>query len=280
MILGAHSATFVKEWGENIIPYINKIVEIGYKSVEVSLLGHDDKSAEKIGQLSNDLGVEITCTTGLSSDQDITSKDKEICKRGINALKNSLLLTKKMNSSLLSGVIFGPWGISKKPGDNKKEKLINSSESIKLICKELEDLKINLGIEPLNRYETDILNTTEEGLELCEKIDHPKVGLLLDTYHMNIEQKDICKTIILAKDKIYHFHIAENDRGIPGTGSLNWDKIFQTLKLINYNKHVTLEMFIQAFVSTSKDLFTWRNIEKSPEIAIKESFNYLQKFFN
>ena len=124
MKLGVHSATFVKRWGENIIPYIYKIIETGYKSVEVSLLGHNEQTAEEIGQLSKDLNIEITCTTGLSTDQDITSNDNEVCQRGIEALKNAVLLTKKMNSSLLSGVVFGPWGISKKPGDNKKEKLI------------------------------------------------------------------------------------------------------------------------------------------------------------
>tara|TARA_Y100000780_G_scaffold79223_1_gene71758 strand:- start:17 stop:457 length:441 start_codon:yes stop_codon:yes gene_type:complete len=144
----------------------------------------------------------------------------------------------------------------------------------------LTEQNIKLGIEPLNRYETDFINTVDEGLKLCELIDHPNVGLLLDVYHMNIEEKNICQSIEKAKDKLFHFQVAENDRGIPGTGSINWLEIFNTLKKINYNKNVSLEMFIQANVETSKDLFTWRNIENDPYDAIVRSFVFLNEHLN
>jgi D-psicose/D-tagatose/L-ribulose 3-epimerase len=144
----------------------------------------------------------------------------------------------------------------------------------------LVEKNVKLGIEPLNRYETDFINTVDEGLKLCELIDHPNVGLLLDSYHMNIEEKNVCQSIEKAKDKLFHFQVAENDRGVPGTGSINWTAIFSTLKKINYNKNVTLEMFIQANVDTSKDLFTWRNIENDPYDAIVRSFNFLSEHLN
>ena len=95
---------------------------------------------------------------------------------------------------------------------------------------------------------------------------------------MNIEEKDIAKSIIKAKNKLFHFHVAENDRGIPGTGSINWVKIFNALKEINYKEYVTLEMFIQANQNTSKDLFTWRNIEEDVFNAISKSYEFLNKY--
>ena len=165
-------------------------------------------------------------------------------------------------------------------GREKEEKFQNSATSIKKISSLLTEKNIKLGIEPLNRYESDFINTVDEGLRLCELIDHPNVGLLLDVYHMNIEEKNMCQSIEKAKDKLFHFQVAENDRGIPGTGSINWVEIFNTLKKINYNKSVSLEMFIQANVDTSKDLFTWRNIEADPYDAILRSFNFLNKHLN
>ena len=280
MIIGVHSATFVKNWQEDITPYIHKCKEAGFKSVEVSLLGQTPESAKKISNLADDLNISLTCTTGLTKDEDISSSDPNIQKNGVEALKKAINMTSIMSSDLLTGVVHSAWGVSNTLGEGKEDKYINSSNSIKKISSLLVEKNVKLGIEPLNRYETDFINTVDEGLKLCELIDHPNVGLLLDSYHMNIEEKNVCQSIEKAKDKLFHFQVAENDRGVPGTGSINWTAIFSTLKKINYNKNVTLEMFIQANVDTSKDLFTWRNIENDPYDAIVRSFNFLSEHLN
>ena len=280
MILGVHSATFVKNWQEDITPYILKCKEAGFKSVEISLLGQTPESAKEISNLASDLNISLTCTTGLSKEEDISSNDSNIRKNGEEALKRAINMTSIMNSHLLTGVVHSAWGISNTLGKDKEDKFTNSSTSIKKISSLLTEQNIRLGIEPLNRYETDFINTVDEGLKLCELIDHPNVGLLLDVYHMNIEEKNICQSIEKAKDKLFHLQVAENDRGIPGTGSINWLEIFNTLKKINYNKNVSLEMFIQANVDTSKDLFTWRNIENDPYDAIVRSFVFLNEHLN
>jgi len=278
MKIGVHSASFVKDWSEDITPYIIQCKEAGYNCVEVSLLGQTYKNAEKIYHLAKELNIIITCTTGLAQDEDISSDNSEVRMNGIKALKKAIEITSIMGSSILTGVIHCAWGISKSKGKNKQDKYKYSSDSIKETTSILENKKIKLGIEPLNRYETDFINTVDEGLKLCSLINHPNVGLLLDVYHMNIEEKDISKSIIKAKNKLFHFHVAENDRGIPGTGSIKWEKIFNALKEINYDEYVTLEMFIQANQNTSKDLFTWRNIEEDVFNAISKSFEFLNKY--
>ncbi len=280
MILGVHSATFVKNWHEDVMPYIRMCKEAGYKSIEVSLLGQTPYSAKEISNLANDLNISLTCTTGLSKEEDISSSDPHVQKNGVDALKRAIDMTSIMEANLLTGVVHAAWGISNTLGKEKQDKFKNSSNSIKKISSLLTEKNIKLGIEPLNRYESDFINTVDEGLRLCELIDHPNVGLLLDTYHMNIEEKDMCQSIEKAKDKLFHFQVAENDRGVPGSGSINWPEIFSTLKKINYKGHVSLEMFIQANEDTSKDLFTWRNIEADPYEAIVRSFNFLNEHLN
>ena len=279
MKLGVHSATFVEDWSEDIRPYIKKCHEAGYKSIEVSLLGQDKMKAREIGFLASELNVEITCTTGLSVNEDITSFDNKIRLNGEKKLVEAIELTSLMNSSMLSGVVHCAWGISNEKGASKDIKFENSANSLTKITNALEVNNIKLGIEPLNRYETDFINTVDEGLHLCSLINHSNVGLLLDVYHMNIEEKNICSSIKRAKNKLFHFHVAENDRGIPGSGTLDFDSIFETLKEINYSENVTLEMFIQANKQTSKDLFTWRDIEVDPYKAIKDSHLFLHKYF-
>ena len=277
MILGVHSATFVKNWHEDITPYIHKCKKAGYKSVEVSLLGQTPSSAKEIAKLANDLNISLTCTTGLSKDEDISSSDLLVQQNGVEALKRAIDMTSIMQANLLTGVVHAAWGISNSMGKDKEAKFTNSAQSIKKISSLLIEKDIKLGIEPLNRYESDFINTVDEGIRLCNLINHPNVGLLLDAYHMNIEEKDMCKSIEKARDKLFHFQVAENDRGVPGTGSLNWSEIFNTLKKINYKGHISLEMFIQANVDTRKDLFTWRNIEEDAYDAILRSFNFLRE---
>jgi|TARA_B110000196_G_scaffold58226_1_gene48315 D-psicose/D-tagatose/L-ribulose 3-epimerase len=280
MIIGVHSATFVKNWHEDVMPYIRMCKEAGYKSVEVSLLGQTPYSAKEISKLASDLDISLTCTTGLSKEEDISCSDSHVQKNGVEALKRAIDMTSIMEANLLTGVVHAAWGISNTMGKEKEDKFKNSSQSIKKISSLLTEKNIKLGIEPLNRYESDFINTVDEGIRLCELIDHPNVGLLLDAYHMNIEEKNMCQSIEMAKDKLFHFQVAENDRGVPGTGSINWVDVFNTLKRINYEGYVSLEMFIQANVDTSKDLFTWRNIEADPYDAIVRSFNFLNKHLN
>ena len=278
MILGVHSATFVKNWHEDITPYIHKCKQAGYKCVEVSLLGQTPSSAKEISKLANDLNISLTCTTGLSKNEDISSSDPVVQKNGVEALKRAIDMTSIMEANLLTGVVHAAWGVSNSLGKGKEEKFKNSSNSIKKISSLLIEKNIKLGIEPLNRYESDFINTVDEGIRLCELIDHPNVGLLLDAYHMNIEEKNMCQSIEKARDKLFHFQVAENDRGVPGSGSINWSEIIDTLKKINYKGCISLEMFIQANVDTSKDLFTWRNIEDDPYDAIVRSFNFLSEY--
>ncbi len=277
MILGVHSATFVKNWHEDITPYIHKCKQAGYKCVEVSLLGQTPASAKEISKLANDLNISLTCTTGLSKNEDISSSDPVVQKNGVEALKRAIDMTSIMEANLLTGVVHAAWGVSNSLGKGKEDKFKNSSNSIKKISSLLIEKNIKLGIEPLNRYESDFINTVDEGIRLCELIDHPNVGLLLDAYHMNIEEKNICQSIEKARDKLFHFQVAENDRGVPGSGSINWSEIIDTLKKINYKGCISLEMFIQANVDTSKDLFTWRNVEDDPYDAIVRSFNFLSE---
>ena len=204
MILGVHSATFVKNWHEDITPYIHKCKQAGYKCVEVSLLGQTPSSAKEISKLANDLNISLTCTTGLSKNEDISSSDPVVQKNGVKALKRAIDMTSIMEANLLTGVVHAAWGVSNSLGKGKEDKFKNSSNSIKKISSLVIEKNIKLGIEPLNRYQSDFINTVDEGIRLCELSDHPNVGLLLDAYHMNIEEKNMCQSIEKARDKLFH----------------------------------------------------------------------------
>jgi D-psicose/D-tagatose/L-ribulose 3-epimerase len=133
-----------------------------------------------------------------------------------------------------------------------------------------------LAIEPLNRYETDMINTVEQGLELCAAVDAENVGLLLDTYHMNIEEKSMGDAIRTAAGRLFHFHACENDRGTPGTGHIPWADAFEALSDIGYTGHVVIESFTPAVTEIARAVSLWRPLDASGDELAAAGLRFLE----
>jgi D-psicose/D-tagatose/L-ribulose 3-epimerase len=118
-----------------------------------------------------------------------------------------------------------------------------------------------LALEPLNRYETDLVNTAEQGLELCDEIGAGNVGLLLDTYHLNIEEKSVGDALRLAGERLIHVHACENDRGTPGTGHVPWGEVFGALRDIGYDRQVVIESFTPLVTEIARAVSLWRPLD-------------------
>lgn len=275
MKYGIHLALWMSRWPENIDQHIQTAAEIGFDGVEISLLGMDSEKIRHLRQLTASLGLEVTCTTGLSESDDLASDDLVIRKNGLDYLKWAIETTAGLGSKLLSGVLYAPWGHFV-PGQ-KSERLNQSAESLRSVENYLIDNDVTLGLEAINRFETDLLNTASEACRLADIIDSPKVGVLLDAFHMNMEEKDLCKALIKTGSRLVHFHCVENDRGVPGSGHTPWNDIFDGLKTIDYDKWLTMEMFVKADAEVSPDLNIWRNIESDPTEAARRGLQFLKE---
>ena len=137
--------------------------------------------------------------------------------------------------TLYHGLIYATAGVFTGKGPTKEE-FEYAVTGLKEVANYAKKYGISLCLEPANRYETYMINLVSDSLKMLAAIDEPNVGLLLDSYHMNIEEKDMYKSIVSAKGRIFHFHVNENDRGIPGTGHIPWDDVFGALKDIDYNR--------------------------------------------
>ena len=271
---GVHIALWMKTWQDDVVPYIEEAAHLGFDGVELSLLGMTDENITRIRKCLDDTGLELTCTTGLSMEQDITSDNSDVRQAGIEYLENAIRTVSALGSPLLSGVIFAPWG--KRLMEDREARWGRSVEALKAVAPLANEHGVTLGIEAINRFETDLINTTAQAVQLANDVDESNVGILLDSFHMNMEEKDIVSALHLAKDKLVHFHCVENDRGVPGSGHAPWETFFKGLKAIDYNDWLTLEMFILANESVSPDLGIWRDIERDPTQAAKEGLAFLK----
>lgn len=277
MKLGVHAGLWMAKWTDEISPILKIIADIGFDGVEISLLGMDQYKAKSLNRIIKDFKLEVTCSDGLSVHTDITSHDPSIVSKGEEHLKWGIETASLLGSNYLAGVVYAPWGVF-----DVKNKIIRterSANALSKLDKILIQHDVNLGIEAINRFETDLINTADEAKSLAEASNSKNIGVLLDTFHLNIEEKNIKSTIIKTGDYLKHFHISDNDRGVPGSGHIPWNDVRDGLKAINYNNWIVAEMFVIAGNPASSDLNIWRNIEDEPDATAKQSLKFMREFF-
>jgi len=277
MKYGVHAGLWMAQWTDEITPILKTVADLGYDGVEVSLLGMSDEKAAALGKSVREFGLEVTCSDGLSIEKDITSADEAVREAGIEYLKWAIRTTSLIGSRGLAGVLYAPWGVYDPA--NKAIRAERSAAAFAAVEKELEACDVTLGIEAINRFETDLVNTSAEAVAMANASGSKRVGVLLDTFHLNIEEKDIESAITSAADKLVHFHVSDNDRGVPGSGHVPWDTVKNALNKIEYDSWIVAEMFVIAGNPASKDLNIWRNIEPEATKAAEQALTFMRGHF-
>ena len=136
---------------------------------------------------------------------------------------------------------------------------------------------VKLAVEPLNRFETSLFNTVEQTMALIEAVDHPALGLLLDTFHMNIEERDPGAAIRLASDRLFHFHACGNDRGAPGGDAIDWGGVRDALGDVDYRGAVTIESFTSANQTIATAASIWRPLAPSQDAIATDGLTFLRE---
>lgn len=151
--------------------------------------------------------------------------------------------------------------------------------NLKEICRYAEDKGVYVAVEPLNRFETDFLNVCSDALRLIRDVESQMLKVHLDTFHMNIEEKSLSMAILEAGDNLYHVHSSENDRGAPGTGTVDWKGVRDALKKINYSRYIVIESFTPDVEIIAKAASIWRETEKSNVELAQKGLRFLKGLF-
>jgi D-psicose/D-tagatose/L-ribulose 3-epimerase len=168
--------------------------------------------------------------------------------------------------------------LAKYPSAATKENRTNSVKAMQRLADYTADKGINIDLEVVNRYESNIMNTGMEGLDFLDEVNRPNAFLHLDTYHMNIEEDGMQKSVIAAGDRLGYVHIGESHRGYLGSGNVDFDSFFKALKQINYKGPITFESFSSAVVdpSLSNTLCVWRNLWSDSDDLAKKSLDFMK----
>lgn len=274
MKYGIYFAYWEKEWKADLIPYIRKVRNLGFDVLEISCASLVHASREDLTllkQAAADNGVILTAGYGPGPAENLASPDPAIVSNAIAFYTDILQKLEYLEIHTIGGGIYSYWPVDytqplDKPGDWAR-----SVANVRKMGKIAADCGVRYCLEVLNRFEGYLLNTAEEAKQFVEEVGLPSVMIMLDTFHMNIEEDNMADAIRLAGDKLGHFHAGENNRRVPGKGGLNWAAVGSALREIGYTGAVVMEPFVLQGGTVGRDIRIWRDLSHGADTARLDS---------
>jgi D-psicose/D-tagatose/L-ribulose 3-epimerase len=276
MKFGVNTFIWSAQYDQRVKALLPSIKEHGFDGVEVPLFRPTEFPAADIRKATGANGLEVTICSVLVQGLSLISDDKEVRSKTCQHLKDVVAAAAEAGGELIAGPLYSPVGYL--PGRRRTKDEWNwAVEAYQELGPVLAEHGVTIAVEPLNRFETYFLNTATDAKALCDQIGHPNVGVLFDTFHANIEEKDISAGYRTVGKHLKHVHTCENDRGIPGSGHVEWDSVFQALRDLKYDGWLTIESFGFALGDLSSAAAIWRDIERTPESIAFEGIRFLKQ---
>jgi D-psicose/D-tagatose/L-ribulose 3-epimerase len=272
--------TFLFTW-----PFTNKSARLfprfkqwGFESVEIPVADFGDIDPIYIkDKLAEQKLVCGSVTPCLGPDKDLRGTPSQQ-RAGLDFMKKVLDLMVLMDSPTLIGVVYSTVGRADVvPRKEYRQQWRTVVRNLKELSRYAEERGRTIAFEPLNRFETDFINTCDQGLQMISDVDNPALKLHLDTFHMNIEEKDSAAAIRKAGEHLGHFHACGCDRGTPGSDHIDWKSIAKALKDIDYQGDVVIESFTSDVTIIARAASIWRKIEPTREEIAYKGIKFLKQ---
>jgi len=262
--VGIYYAYWTKDWDADFVPYARKVKALGFDVLEVNagtIASMNRGQRESLKAAAVDAGISLSCCIGLAPDADLASADASVRRNGTRILGDIADAMADCGIDRLGGIIYSCWPAKLEGrGVSKAQALDWSAASMREAIKKAEDLDLTFNVEVVNRFEQFIMNTAREGVDYVASVGSPNLKVLLDTFHMNIEENSIPEAIETAGSHLGHLHLGENNRRPPGTGLLPWNDIFSALKRSKFDGWLVMEPFLHPGGEVGRDISVFREI--------------------
>lgn len=276
MKFGVNTFIWSAMFGANEIKLLPTIREKGFDGVEVPMFGADKIHPSTIRKAVEANQLECNFCSVFPRPFSLISDLPEVRQQTRTHLSDCVKAAAEAGSKLIAGPLYSPVGLL--PGRRRTpDEWRWAIDGYQQIGDTLASYGVTIAIEPLNRFETYFLNTAADAVRLCEEINHPNVGILFDTFHANIEEKDIATALRSTGKHLRHFHACENDRGTPGSGHVEWASTLSELKAMGYDQWVTIESFGFSIPEISGAAAIWRDLASSPEAIAWDGVRFLRR---
>jgi D-psicose/D-tagatose/L-ribulose 3-epimerase len=262
--VGIYYAYWVHDWDADFHPFIDKAAALGFDILEVNagpiaIMTRDERQA--LRQHADDCGIVLSYCIGLTREYDVASADEAVCRAGIAFLQQMARAIGEMGGGNMGGIIYGAWPSSLPVGQTDRRPYVDRSiAAMQEAIKAAEDNNVYFNMEVVNPFEQFIMNTAAEAVDYVEQVGSPNARVMLDTFHVNIEEDFASKAILTAGNQLGHLHIGENNRMPPGYGHIPWTEIAAALRQINYQGAVVMEPFLQPGGEVGRDIKVYRDL--------------------
>lgn len=259
--LGIHAAVFAGGWSPQECRHaVSAARATGYDVLEIPALDPSAIDMKDTRRVLDDAGLTGVCSLGLDIDADISSPDPAVAQRGEERLFDALEIAAGLGGGYLGGVVYSALGKYNRPVDPRGRD--NAVAAIGRVAARAAEEDVTLGLEPVNRYESNLINTAAQAVQFIDDVGAGNIVVHLDIYHVNIEERSVADAIADCGEHLGYVHVGESHRGYLGTGSADLDGLFRSLADVGYDGTITFESFSRAVISPdlSDRLGVWRDL--------------------
>jgi D-psicose/D-tagatose/L-ribulose 3-epimerase len=276
MKFGVNTLLWTAGFGRADLDLLPRLKEQGFDGVEIATFRFDGFPAPEIRRALEQCGLACTFCSALTGELSLVSEDPGLRRRTLAFLRQGVETAAELGADIMVGPYCAPVG-QLKGRRRTQEEWQWAVEGLRALGEVLDTYGVTLAVEPLNRFETYFLNTAADAAALCEEVSHPRVGVLFDTFHANIEEKDIAAACRSLGRHLRHVHACENDRGIPGSGHVEWHALFRALRELGYGGWLVIESFGFGIPEIAAAACIWRDLAPAPESIAFEGLRFLRQ---
>jgi len=263
---------------EDLKDLVPKVANQGFDIIELPLEIEDGFDYRQAAKLIQEYGLSTTTCVAMGPDRDLIHPNESIRENGKRYVRHCIDAAETLGASNLVGPLYS--AVGRVWQSTSEERAMDSDllvRNLGELARYAGDHSVILGVEPLNRFETSFLNLADQAVEIIDRVDHPSCRIMLDTFHMNIEEKSAGDAIRAVGNRLCQLHACENDRGAPGSGNVDWDQVSSALNEVQFDGPVVIESFTSKVQSIARAAAIWRPLADSQDELAQDGLAFLQK---
>jgi D-psicose/D-tagatose/L-ribulose 3-epimerase len=278
MGIGINSWVWTSPFTDDSAELIHRAADMGFDAFEIAVEDPAHFQGDKVGAALRKTGLRPIICGAFGPSRDLTHDDPKFRQESLQYIADVLKLCDKWGVKVFAGPMYSAVGKRRQvPADQRKREWDRAVAGLWEAGRMAADHGVTLAIEPLNRFETDLINTAAQVVKLVDEIAVPAVKVHLDTFHMTIEEDSILEAIRLAGSRLVHVHACENNRGTPGHGLVAWPQVAAGLKAVGYKGDLVIESFTPECLAIAAAAAIWRPLAPSQDALARDGLAFLRK---
>lgn len=278
---GVSTWVWTSPFNTDSVSLFPKIKSMGFDVVEIPVEDPEVINGPKVKEAMDAHGLEAVVCGAFGPGRDFTNEDPAVHQDCFDYMDALMDLCADLDTDFVAGPMYSAVGKARLvPPDQKKKEWELAVTNLRKVAERAADKGIELAIEPLNRFESDLINTTEDAARLVKDINHPAAKIMVDGFHMSIEEKNLEEAIKTAGDDLIHVQTSENFRGTPGTGQTDWESFRRGLEAVDYEGVVSIESFTSDNQELADAVCIWRPLAEDQDQLAENGLAFLKKTFN